>query len=110
MRVQIKSAGNLQSVVRTMKSLAASSIVQYERSERALRDYARTVELRLSVYFRYRPYGRTGWRRQPRWTRSCSMSSPASRHLPNRDGRRKGLRQHQHVRRCRHRIAQTDGA
>jgi F-type H+-transporting ATPase subunit gamma len=52
LRHKIKSAGDLQSVVRTMKSLAASSIVQYERSERALRDYARTVELGLSVCFR----------------------------------------------------------
>jgi F-type H+-transporting ATPase subunit gamma len=77
LRHKIKSAGDLQSVVRTMKSLAASSIVQYERSERALRDYARTVELGLSVCFRggYRERGRTGWRSQPRrcgrlWLRS----------------------------------------
>jgi len=52
LRRQIGSAGDLQSVVRTMKALAASSIGQYERSVRALADYARTVELGLSICFR----------------------------------------------------------
>jgi alternate F1F0 ATPase F1 subunit gamma len=52
LRHKIKSAGDLQSVVRTMKPLAASSIVQYEQSVRALGDYARTAELGLSVCFR----------------------------------------------------------
>ena len=36
LRRKISSAGDLQSVVRTMKALAASSIGQYERSVRAL--------------------------------------------------------------------------
>ena len=49
---QIKSAGDLQSVVRTMKALAASSLGQYEKSVRALADYYRTVELGLSACFR----------------------------------------------------------
>src|SRR5665213_1367095 len=48
----ISSAGGLQSVVRTMKALAASSITQYENSVRALADYYRTVELGLSACFR----------------------------------------------------------
>nr|WP_255324733.1 F0F1 ATP synthase subunit gamma [Thiorhodovibrio frisius] len=52
LRRQINSAGDLQSVVRTMKSLAASSIHQYEQSVDALVDYARTVELGLGVCFR----------------------------------------------------------
>jgi F-type H+-transporting ATPase subunit gamma len=52
LRRKIDSAGDLQSVVRTMKAMAASSIGQYERSVRALADYARTVELGLSVCFR----------------------------------------------------------
>ena len=52
LRRKLKSAGDLQSVVRTMKSLAASSINQYEQSVRALNDYARTLELGLSVCFR----------------------------------------------------------
>ena len=52
LRRKISSAGDLQSVVRTMKALAASSIGQYEKSVRALIDYYRTVELGLSVCFR----------------------------------------------------------
>jgi F-type H+-transporting ATPase subunit gamma len=49
---KISSAGDLQSVVRTMKALAASSIGQYEKSVRALSDYYRTVELGLGACFR----------------------------------------------------------
>ncbi len=52
LRQKIESAGDLQSVVRTMKALAASSIGQYERSVESLGDYYRTVELGLSVCFR----------------------------------------------------------
>src|SRR5579864_3855357 len=52
LRRKISSAGDLQSVVRTMKALAASNIGQYERSLRALSDYYRTVELGLSACFR----------------------------------------------------------
>ena len=52
LRRKINSAGDLQSVVRTMKALAASSIGQYEKSVRALADYYRTVELGLGVCFR----------------------------------------------------------
>jgi F-type H+-transporting ATPase subunit gamma len=51
---QISSAGDLQSVVRTMKAMAASSVVQYERSVRALADYYRTVELGLCACLRER--------------------------------------------------------
>jgi F-type H+-transporting ATPase subunit gamma len=49
---KISSAGDLQSVVRTMKALAASSIGQYDKSVRALGDYYRTVELGLAACFR----------------------------------------------------------
>ena len=49
---KISSAGDLQSVVRTMKALAASSIGQYERSVLALGDYYRTVELGLGACLR----------------------------------------------------------
>ena len=49
---KITSAGDLQSVVRTMKALAASSIGQYEKSVSALGDYTRTVELGLALCFR----------------------------------------------------------
>jgi F-type H+-transporting ATPase subunit gamma len=53
LRRKIGTAGDLQSVVRTMKAVAASSIGQYEQSVRALADYARTVELGLSACFRH---------------------------------------------------------
>jgi F-type H+-transporting ATPase subunit gamma len=49
---KIASAGDLQSVVRSMKALAASSIGQYESSVRALADYHRAVALGLGVCFR----------------------------------------------------------
>lgn len=52
LRHKIASAGELQSVVRSMKALAASSIGQYEQSVRALADYYRAVELGLNIYFR----------------------------------------------------------
>lgn len=52
LRRKIDSAGDLQSVVRTMKAVAASSIGQYERSVRSLTDYYRTVELGLGACFR----------------------------------------------------------
>lgn len=51
LRRKIVGAGDLQSVVRTMKAVAASSVVQYENSVSALADYSRTVELGLSVCF-----------------------------------------------------------
>jgi len=52
LRRKIRSAGDLQSVVRTMKALATSSIGQYEKSVRALAEYYRTVELGLGACFR----------------------------------------------------------
>jgi len=51
LRRKIVGAGDLQSVVRTMKAVAASSIVQYENSVLALADYSRTIESGLSVCF-----------------------------------------------------------
>jgi len=52
LRRKTHSAGDLESVVRTMKALAASSIGQYEQTVRALADYYRTVELGLGACFR----------------------------------------------------------
>ena len=52
LRRKIVGAGDLQSVVRTMKAVAASSIGQYEKSVAALADYYRTVELGLGACFR----------------------------------------------------------
>ncbi|MGD9983895.1 MAG: F0F1 ATP synthase subunit gamma [Porticoccaceae bacterium] len=52
LRRKIASAGDLESVVRTMKAMAASSISQYEQAVRALDDYYRAVELGLAASFR----------------------------------------------------------
>jgi F-type H+-transporting ATPase subunit gamma len=52
LRHKIGGAGDLESVVRSMKALAAASISQYERSVLALADYSRTVELGLAVCLR----------------------------------------------------------
>jgi F-type H+-transporting ATPase subunit gamma len=63
LRKKIDRANDLQSVVRTMKALAASNIVQYEKSVSALSDYYRTVELGLKICFRdvdISPFERTG--------------------------------------------------
>jgi len=49
---KIKSARELKSVVRTMKSLAALSILQYERAIRSLADYYHAIELGLAACFR----------------------------------------------------------
>lgn len=49
---KIHSAEDLQSVVRTMKALSASSIGQYEKAVLALSDYYRTIELGLHACFR----------------------------------------------------------
>lgn len=52
LRRKISSANDLQSVVRTMKAIAASSIGQYEQSVQALADYYRTVEIGLGASLR----------------------------------------------------------
>ena len=49
---KINSAGDLKSVVRTMKAMAAANINQYENAVHALDDYYRTVQLGLMAYFR----------------------------------------------------------
>ncbi|MHB1237849.1 MAG: F0F1 ATP synthase subunit gamma [Gallionella sp.] len=51
LRRKITSAGDLESVVRTMKAMAASNIGQYENAVRALDDYYRTVQLGLAACF-----------------------------------------------------------
>ncbi|MBN1382284.1 MAG: F0F1 ATP synthase subunit gamma [Deltaproteobacteria bacterium] len=51
----IKSAEDLQSVVKTMKALAAVSIRQYQRAVESLLDYTKTVEMGLQVALHSRP-------------------------------------------------------
>lgn len=52
LRHKIDGAGKLESVVRTMKALAASSINQYESAVQALVDYERILNLGLGVCLR----------------------------------------------------------
>jgi F-type H+-transporting ATPase subunit gamma len=52
LRRKIDGASDLDSVVRSMKALAAASIGQYEKAVLALTDYYRTVELGLIVSLR----------------------------------------------------------
>ncbi len=51
LRHKIASASELESVVRAMKAMAASSIGQYENAVRSLDDYYRTVQLGLAACF-----------------------------------------------------------
>lgn len=51
---RMKSAGDLLSVVKTMKALAAVSIRQYQKAVDSLRDYNRTVEMGLQVVLKER--------------------------------------------------------
>jgi len=52
LRTKIDGADKLKSVVRTMKTMAASSIGQYENAVLALADYERTVTLGLTACLR----------------------------------------------------------
>ena len=71
LRRKIGGAGDLKSVVRSMKALAASSVGQYEKSVlAAAAEYDRTVELGLAVCFR----GNRDERRQA----SCTGKPDAS--------------------------------
>lgn len=51
----LQTMDDLQSIVRTMKALAAASIRQYERAALSLESYNRTVELGLHVVLRNMP-------------------------------------------------------
>lgn len=48
---QIVGAGELESVVRTMKAMAASNIGQYEKAKESLGDYYQTIAIGLNAYF-----------------------------------------------------------
>lgn len=49
LKQQIESTQDLRSVVKTMKTLAAASIRQYERAVESLANYNRTIEMGLQV-------------------------------------------------------------
>jgi len=52
---KIKTAEDLQSVVKTMKALAAVNIRQYEKAVESLAEYNQTVEMGLQILLRKRP-------------------------------------------------------
>ena len=54
LKKQIESAEDLESIVRTMKALAAVNIRQYERAVEALSEYMRTIELGLQAVLQKR--------------------------------------------------------
>ncbi len=51
---RLHTTGEIHSIVRTMKSLSAASIRQYERAVEAMQDYERTVSLGLQVVLRHK--------------------------------------------------------
>lgn len=57
LRSSIDTAQDLQSVVRTMKALAAISIRHYQEAVDALTEYHRSVQLGLQIAMRHRPPG-----------------------------------------------------
>ena len=61
---RMKSAGDLLSVVKTMKALAAVSIRQYQRAVESLTDYNRAVEMGLQIVLKER-MGATTQRKGP---------------------------------------------
>ncbi len=52
LRTKLESAADIDSVVKTMKAVAASNIGQYEKSVASLSDYYSTVSLGLTAFFR----------------------------------------------------------
>lgn len=61
---RMKSAGDLLSVVKTMKALAAVSIRQYQKAVESLTDYNRAVEMGLQIVLKER-MGATTQRKGP---------------------------------------------
>lgn len=66
MERKLKSADDLHTVVRTMKSLAAVSIRQYEEAAHSLEEYFRSIEMGLRAALRTHPHA--GRQREPRKT------------------------------------------
>lgn len=54
LRRKLAGAGDLKSVVRTMKTMAASNIGQYESAVNSLGDYYRTVTLGVIAFLEKR--------------------------------------------------------
>ena len=58
LRKKITGATEIESVVRTMKTMAAANIGQYETAVSSLGDYYRTIVLSLIAYFRQEKIGK----------------------------------------------------
>ena len=65
LKSRLDSTEDLQSVVKTMKALAAVNIRQYEKAVAALKNYMKTVEMGLQIALRNRPGFRIAARRAP---------------------------------------------
>jgi F-type H+-transporting ATPase subunit gamma len=65
LRQRIQSTQDLQAVVKTMKTLAAVSIRQYERASQSLEEYNRVIERGLHIALRNRPEGVTVAKERP---------------------------------------------
>lgn len=63
---KLGTAEGLQSVVKTMKSLAAVSIRQFEQAVQSLEEYNRTIELGLRAVLRHQPAGGVSAKRAPK--------------------------------------------
>jgi F-type H+-transporting ATPase subunit gamma len=61
LKAQIASTQDLQSVVKTMKALAAVSIQQYESAMTSLRQYSQTVELGLQILLNQPAFAEASW-------------------------------------------------
>jgi F-type H+-transporting ATPase subunit gamma len=63
---RIESTRDLESVVKTMKALAAARIRQYEKAVDSLSDYYDTIDMALRVALRDRPHMNVGARAGPK--------------------------------------------
>jgi len=66
LKSKLESTEDLQSVVKTMKALAAVNIRQYEKAVAALKSYMQTIEMGLQIALRSRPGFHISARRAPR--------------------------------------------
>jgi F-type H+-transporting ATPase subunit gamma len=61
LKAKIRSVEDLQSVVKTMKALAAVQIRQYEKAVQALADYHQTIELGLQIVLKQQYFVEDCW-------------------------------------------------
>ena len=65
LKKKIQGTEDIQSIVKTMKVLAAVNIRQYEKAVQSLRNYNRTIEMGLQIVLRNRPDVTVGARSAP---------------------------------------------